>query len=187
MSEQNLKLEYVKFVVDFITTIRRASFYPPKHPTVTLAIKNVHQLLSNILEIKNTITMDISPDNKILIEGEPLDEKNAIIRENMQFLRKSNIENLTFISGISEQELTDFIKIMLMDAAKIKAAGDIIKLLSDYGIEHIKTNQFSYIKVKQGEELVIGKLGGSGEGNQRQFRLMPEMREKASLIQRRLR
>jgi len=153
-----LKAHYIRFLIDFITTIRRVSFYSPQHPTVVGAVKNLFTELTVILAQKESLTIDISPDNKILIDGEPIEEKNAIITENISHLKKTNIENLTFNIGLTEQELAGLIKIMLLDASKIKDQGGMQKLLTDNNIQHIKTNQYSYVKIKKDEEALVEKV-----------------------------
>jgi len=159
MDEKNLKNNYSKLILDFISTIRKATFYPPKHPAVTSSIKDLHWALSEMLKVKTTLTLDIAPDNKILIEGEEIDGKGAVIEKQMQYLKKSNIENLTFISGISEEELQELVKIMLLDTAQIKESGDIKKILLEHNIQHVQINQFSYIKIEKDKEALVEKIG----------------------------
>jgi len=161
MDDANLKNSYYRFVLDFISTVRKASFYPRRHPTVTSAIKNLYLELSEILKVKNTLTLDIGPDNKILIEGETLEGKSTLIEKHMSYLKKSNIENLTFVSGITEEELQELVKIMLLDVAKIKELGDIKKILLDNNIQHVQINQFSYIKIEKDKEALVEKIGVS--------------------------
>jgi len=161
MDEKNLKNNYSKLVLDFISTIRKATFYPSRHPVVTSSIKDLHWALSEILKVKTTLTLDITPDNKILIEGEAIDSKSTVIEKQMKYLKKSNIENLTFISGISEGELQELVKIMLLDAAQIEESGDIKKILLEHNIQHVQINQFSYIKIEKDKEALVEKIGVS--------------------------
>jgi two-component system phosphate regulon sensor histidine kinase PhoR len=158
MGENNLNSNYSKFILDFISTIRKASFYPAKHPAVYSAIKNLHSMLSQILNVKNTLTLDITQDDKILIGGQVLD---VFIRGGLSYFREANIENLTFNAGVTEQELGDLIKILLMDSNEINKAGDIKNLLSDNNIQHIQIGQFSYVKIKKDEEVLTQKLKAS--------------------------
>ena len=159
MAENNLKNNYYRFILDFIATIRKASFYPQKHPTVTSAIDNLYSELSEILKAKVNLTLDIAPDNKILVEGEVIDDRNSMIEKQMQYLMKSNIENLTFTAGITPEELQALIKIMLMNPAQIKESGEIKKLLEDNQIKHVQINQFSYIKIEKDKESLVEKIG----------------------------
>ena len=159
MAENNLKNNYYRFILDFIATIRKASFYPQKHPTVTSAIDNLYSELSEILKAKVNLTLDIAPDNKILVEGEIIDDRNSMIEKQMQYLMKSNIENLTFTAGITPEELQALIKIMLMNPAQIKESGEIKKLLEDNQIKHVQINQFSYIKIEKDKESLVEKIG----------------------------
>jgi PAS domain S-box-containing protein len=158
MAEDNLKNNYAKLVADFITTIRKATLYPPKHPTVTSSVQNLHAELVEILKVKGTLTLDVAPDNKILVEGEPLERINAVVMQGLPYLKKSNIENMTFLSGITEEEVHGLIKIMLLDSSKIKELGDLKKILLDNDIKHVQINQFSYIKIEKDKEALVEKI-----------------------------
>jgi len=158
MAADNLKNSYAKLVTDFISTIRKTTLYPPKHPTVTSSVQNLHAELAEILKVKGTLTLDVAPDNKILIEGEPLEHINSAIMQGLPYLKKSNIENMTFISGISEEELQGLIKILILDPGKIKELGDLKKILLDNDIKHVQINQFSYIKIERDKEALVEKI-----------------------------
>jgi len=158
MGNQNLKPALSKFVVDFITTLRRASFYPEHHPSVVAAVATLYDELTNLLKEKNVLSMDITPDNKIIIDGESLEDKGEVIKQNITHLKKCGLENLSFEVGVTKEELAGLIKIMLLDAVEIRRLGDLAKVFTERGLFHIKASQFSYIKVKKGEEgLLVGK------------------------------
>ncbi len=158
MEEKELNALCAKFLLDFISTIRKASFYPAKHPAVAEAMKNLHVLLSQILSIKNTLTLDITQDDKVLIDGKAQEEKRMSFRSGLSYFREAHIENLTFALGTSEQELAELIAVLLLGSDQIKQAEDIKRLLSDRHIQHIQISQYSYVKVKKDEEAFVEKV-----------------------------
>src|SRR4030042_543400 len=157
MPDNNLKSNYARLLFGFLATVRKASLYPAKHPVVVFALKNLSAELSGILKAKNPLTINISPDSKVLIEGESIEEAGAITKEIVPYFKKLSIENLTFHAGITEEELTGFIKIIISDPSQVKKSGDINKTLIENNIRHIQIDLFSYIKVKKDEETLLVK------------------------------
>lgn len=158
MEEKELNALYAKFLLDFISTIRKASFYPVKHPAVAEAVKNLHASLVQILSAKNTLTLDITQDDKVLIDGKVQEEKGMSYRSGLSYFKEAHIENLTFSLGTSEQELAELIAVLLLGSDQIKQAEDIKKILSDRHIQHIQISQFSYVKIKKDEEAFVEKV-----------------------------
>jgi len=158
MDEKELGRLYTKFLLDFIATIRKASFYPAKHPAVVEAIKNLHACLEQILKDKNNLTLDITQDDKILIDGKVQEERGAFSGSALSYFKEAHIENLTFNLGTSEQELAELIAVLLLGPDKIKQEGDIKKILTERHIQHIQISQFSYVKVKKDEEALVEKV-----------------------------
>ncbi|MFH1577549.1 MAG: ATP-binding protein, partial [Candidatus Omnitrophota bacterium] len=145
----------INFVSGLTTTIRKLGLYPSNHPTVVYSIKNLYLALQKLLRIKDTISISLSSDNQIFIEGYPVGQKGSKPIEGLGvYFRKLDIENLSFNSGISDKELDAFIRILLMDQDEIKKVADLNKLFSERNIEHIKIAQFSYIKIQKGKKVV---------------------------------
>jgi PAS domain S-box-containing protein len=121
------------------------------------SIKNVYGVISEILSYKETLSLSLSQDNKVLIDGEPLSDKNpALAKDVLPYLKKIDIENMTFQRGITEKEIEDFIQILLLDSAQVKKLGDINKIFSDKNILHVKADQYSYIKINKDKEALLG-------------------------------
>lgn len=148
---------YLKFINNLGTTIRKISLYPARHPAIITSIRSIYSALSEILAKKDTITLSLSPDEKLIVENEPINEKSLFIADFVSFLKRLNIENITFNPGIAEKEINDFVRIILLKPEQIQESGDINKVLQDKGIVHIKANQFSYIKIDKDEKTVVVK------------------------------
>jgi PAS domain S-box-containing protein len=146
-----------QFISNLVTAVRKISIYPAKHPIVVESIKNVSMVISEILSGKEGLSLSLSQDNKVLIDGEPLGDKNAgLAKDILPYLKKIDIENMTFQRGITEKEIEDFIQLLLLDAAQVKNLGDINKIFSDKNIQHIKADQYSYIKINKDKEALFG-------------------------------
>ncbi|MFH0826394.1 MAG: ATP-binding protein [Candidatus Omnitrophota bacterium] len=158
MEEKEIRPLYEKFLLDFISTIRKASFYPAKHPAVAEAVRSVHACLAEILEHKKTLTLDITPDGKTLIDGKAQEGKGAFLGSGLSYFKEAHIESLTFSLGTSEQELTELISVLLLGPDKIKQEGDFKRILTERHIQHIQISEFSYVKVKKDEEALVEKV-----------------------------
>jgi len=161
MPDKALENNYLKFASNLTATIRKLSLYPSKHPAVVYSIKNLYSKLQEILKIKDSINISISPDKHIIIEDRLVDEKESkyLIRDFEAYLKKLDIESLTFSSGITDKELEAFIRVLLMDPEEIKKIGDLNKAFLDKDIQHIKIAQFSYVKVQKDKDLIEVEKG----------------------------
>jgi PAS domain S-box-containing protein len=161
MIDNALRNNCLNFLTALVTAVRQISIYPAKHPIVANAIKSACTCLNLILIKKPALSMNLSPDNKILVEGEPLSDRGSAVADDfIPLFRKLDAEELTFNSGIADKEIDEFIKIVVSSAADIKKSGNINNLFLSRGIAHIKAKQFSYLKVEKGKEGIV--LEGAG-------------------------
>lgn len=158
--DNHLQNNYSKLVFNIISAIRKLSLYPAQHPAVISSIKDIYSALLEILKAKDTLTLSLSPENKLIIENEPFNEKDSLAQDLIMHLKKLNLESITFNQGVSEKEIDDFLRRILLNAGQLKAAGDMNKALLDKNIRNIKANQFSYIKIDKDSEPLVVKKGG---------------------------
>ncbi|MFH1339055.1 MAG: ATP-binding protein [Candidatus Omnitrophota bacterium] len=155
MPDNPLENNYSKFASSLASTIRKLSLYPAKHPAVVYSVKNLNSMLQEILNAKGAFSLNLSSDNQILVEGQPVGEKGSKLIDDLAAdFRKLDIESLTISPGIADKELEEFIRVLLMEPEEIKKTGDLNKIFQDKGIQHIQTSQFSYVKVKKGKVAV---------------------------------
>jgi PAS domain S-box-containing protein len=146
---------YLKFITNLVTTIRQISIYPPKHPIIVNSIKAVFLSLEVLLKDRSVLSLNLSPDNKILFNGEAFGDKSSwTIQEMITYFKKLDIEGIVFDSGVTKKEIDEFIRSVLCDSEAAKS-GNLNSLLLNKGIQHIKTKQFSYLKVEKGKEAFV--------------------------------
>jgi PAS domain S-box-containing protein len=156
MVESSQVPNFISFATNLVTCLRLISIYPPKHPIVVNSLKNVFASVNGILANKPEFNLVLSPDSKLLIDGETLSEKTSgVALDLLPFFKKIEIEDMTFKAGISEAEMEQFIRVLLLDKEVIRGAGDINKLFKEKGIEHVQAKQFSYLKVEKGKEAFV--------------------------------
>ncbi len=156
MADYSQALNYVKFVTNLVTCLRLISIYPPKHPLVVNSLKSVFDSVSLVLTDKPEFNLVLSPDNRLIVNGESLSDKSSgVVQDFLPYFKKIEIEDVTFLAGISETEIEQFVRILLLDKEAFKTAGDINKLFLEKGIQHIQAKQFSYLKVEKGKEAFV--------------------------------
>ena len=154
MADPALDLNRVKFITNLVTCLRLIAIYPPKHPLIVNSLKSVFTSCVQIIAEKKELNLSLSPDNKIVINGESLNDKSSgIVHDFTQYFKKLEIEDVTFTPGITEVEIEQFVRVLVSDKEIIKKAGDINKLLREKGITHIQAKQFAYLKVEKGKEV----------------------------------
>ncbi len=129
MADYSQALNYVKFVTNLVTCLRLISIYPPKHPLVVNSLKSVFDSVSLVLTDKPEFNLVLSPDNRLIVNGESLSDKSSgVVQDFLPYFKKIEIEDVTFLAGISETEIEQFVRILLLDKEAFKTAGDINKL-----------------------------------------------------------
>jgi PAS domain S-box-containing protein len=145
----------LKFVTSLVTCLRLISIYPAKHPLVVNSLKSVFTCANQSLVDKQEFNLILSPDNKLIIDGETLSDKSGVVQDFVPYFKKIDIEDVTFSTGITEEEIEQLIRTLLMDKEVLREAGDINKLFKEKGITHIQAKQFSYLKVEKGKEAFV--------------------------------
>ncbi len=171
MADYDQVLNRVKFITNLVTCLRLISIYPPKHPLIVNSLKNVFASITLILGNRQEFNLILSPDSRIIIDGETLSDKSSgIIQDFVPYFKRLDIEDVTFSSGITESEIEQFVKILISDKEVLKKAGDINKLFQEKSIIHIQAKQFAYLKVEKGKEVFVAE-GKPAEFEQLKARL----------------
>lgn len=147
--------DYLDFISSLLAAIFKASLYPAQHPILISAVKDAYSTLQQILSIKNTVSLNLFENNKILIDSQSIPvQSTESVKHLVSYLKALDIESLVFNSGVTEKELRDFVTVILLTPAQIKKYGGINKIFLDKGIQHIKTDLFSYKRIKKGQEML---------------------------------
>ena len=158
MADSAQNLNSLKFVTSLVTCLRLISIYPPKHPLIVNSLKNVFTSATLIISNKKEFNLNLSPDNKIVIDGEALSDKSSAITQDFSpYFKKLEIEEVTFSFGLTEAEIEQFVRVLILDKEAIRGSGDVNKLFREKGIAHIQAKQFSYLKVEKGKEVFVAE------------------------------
>lgn len=180
-------------VIELNISRRSVGLYPPDHPIAKESINRAFHYLSQLFELRVSITLGITKDT-LVVDEYILDKKNPVFVEFANVLHTKGIAALTYSSGLSKEELVEFhLLITMKDGPSGKALEDGAR---EKNISHIKISPldfsaFGFVDGKQRgaglgagvweeyvSRLIQGKLSADAEN--KVFALPPE--EMASVI-----
>ena len=121
---------------------KQVGMYPEGHSMISQGLDSVLDVLQEIFALKLQITISVGND-ALYVGGEILDKKK---HSNRQFARELNdlyITSITFLKGLTRDELLKFQHILVMKNSDILVLGNIEKVIADSRIAHIKVIQLS--------------------------------------------
>ena len=133
------------------STIKRLSIYPADHPAVKLVLKETSELFQEFFKTTNEIILG-KVENKLVLEGETLDA-NVISEKVWNTLEKQKIKSISFLKGLSQEELRSFLEFFLK-----KEEEDLSVYLQKNKISHLKLNRLHYEVVSDDEKVVKAEL-----------------------------
>jgi len=100
--------EFRKILTSWHTAIKNAGLYDQKHPAIMQASQNMAGLLAEIFKFKLEINIR-HIDGIFVVEEVLLIEESIILYDLLHLLEKSTIALITFLPGITGQDLKDFV------------------------------------------------------------------------------
>ena len=127
-------------VTDLVTALIKAKknlrMYPAHHPVYDKTIDDFSLKMSYLLEGDTVIIginqYDLIFNDEIIYHNREKDESLAL------FFFKDGIRELSFLNGITRHEIREFLEIISMDFEKEALDDDIVTLLWEKELEHVK-------------------------------------------------
>lgn len=98
-------------IIELNISCRNVAVYPKGHPLVESSLKRAYTYLVQILELRPEITFAVARDT-LIIDNEYLDKKNPVFSEFALHLHSLNITHITFLIGLTIEELYTFHKFL---------------------------------------------------------------------------
>jgi len=118
------------------------SIYPRNHPIVEKSLGQAYSFLLKLFELRNEITLAIAKDT-LIIDDHYLDKKNPVYKDFATCLSQKSIAYLTFMSGLTKEELYSLHHFLLADIQD-SSSEQIQDLINDYKFIHIKIGLVDY-------------------------------------------
>lgn len=138
-------------IIELNISRHNVSIYPKNHPVVEKSLNKVFEFMQKLFEMRQEITLAVAKDI-LIVDNRHLDKKNPVYKEFADSLSKKNIAFVTFMSGLTKDELYSFHRFISDNAGNVSHE-DIQKLLSDCNIAHLKIGSvdFSVFHLIEGE------------------------------------
>lgn len=128
----------VKQVIEtFIKTVKLFKMYPSNNPIYVNASETAYKKLREFLHHENTMSLHIS-QYKIMYKDEEVYQNQEKEDNIALFMFKDGVRELTFIRGILQDELDDFLRILTVDFEQEAPDDDIVTILWQKDFEHIR-------------------------------------------------
>jgi hypothetical protein len=118
------------------------SIYPRNHPIVEKSLGQAYSFLLKLFELRNEVTLAIAKDT-LIIDDNYLDKKNPVYKDFATCLSQKSIAYLTFMSGLTKEELYSLHQFLLADIQN-SSSDQIQNLINDYKFIHIKIGLVDY-------------------------------------------
>jgi len=132
--------EFIKFI-DIAT--KNVQIYSESHPRTVQAIDQAYQSLNDTLQNKEGVTISIV-EGDLLVEQERIEKGNTIVDRFCRDLIVRNIQSLTFVKGITREELLAILRLLNLKPQRIKDQGGFEKVIETEGIKNVQANKIRY-------------------------------------------
>ncbi len=138
------------FIIYFSNATRNKVIYPSGHPIIMRSLMRTFEILESLLAEKDEINMAVVGD-ELVFEGMALHEISATLYGFTRDLRQREIEKITFLKGLKNEEFLGLIDVLTMAQEKLKNSGGPIKVLASKGIKNITLGKIGAPKGAQPE------------------------------------
>ncbi|HOD51932.1 MAG TPA: HD domain-containing protein [Candidatus Hydrogenedentes bacterium] len=103
---------------------RRARIYPPEHPYVRESQELLAGALDELILVRDSVTLSIS-EGDVFIEGRHIPDDDGMMEHMISDLARRDLVSITFLPGISGDELMAFIVLSVAKPPDLEALGGI--------------------------------------------------------------
>lgn len=129
-------------IIELNISRRNVSIYPRDHPSVEKSLNRAFDFLQKLFELRPEITLAVAKDI-LIIDDYYLDKKNPVYREFALHLSNMNIAYVTFITGLTKDELYEFHRFISEKVIDLPTE-TVQEMFRELNLMHIKTGFIDY-------------------------------------------
>lgn len=129
-------------IIELTISRRHVAIYPQDHSAVKRSLNRAYESVQKLLDIRPEITLAIAKDT-LMIDNSCLDQKNPVYRKFALLLSDLSIAYITFIAGLTVEELYELNKWLSEKPADLSPES-IQNQLKSYKLIHIKVGFIDY-------------------------------------------
>lgn len=129
-------------IIELNISRHNVSIYPRSHPIVQRSLDRAFECMQKLLDLRDQVTLAVAKD--ILIVDEfSLDKDHPVFRDFASSLNKMYLASITFISGLTRDELYSFHSFLLSDV-RYESPADMQARLQACQLSHIRAEFIDY-------------------------------------------
>jgi len=140
-----------RFLRQISVATKNFRMFGESHPFLKNSVNNASELLRSILLMKENATFTFM-ETSCLIEDVPLKNLDIKTYSILTTSKECGITSLTFISGITDDELLKLLKVISDGPVAIRKAGGLSNFIQSSNISHIKADEIFFKKVSKKDE-----------------------------------
>jgi HEAT repeats/PBS lyase HEAT-like repeat len=129
-------------IIELNISRRNVSVYPQNHPSVERSLSRAFELMQKLFELRPEITLAVAKDT-LIIDDYYLEKKNPVYREFALQLSNMNIAYITFITGLTKEELYEFHRFISAKFSDLSSE-PLQEKFRELNLIHIKTGFIDY-------------------------------------------
>ncbi len=126
--------------------VKAIAFYPEHHPLRAEIIGKAYQALASVVE-EGVLSLIVQRNGLSFADREMAVESNPMINALAKELFAREVQQLTFLPGLSPGEFTAFLSLLAMEPQKVIGAGGMAALLKGQGIQAVVANEIDITAV----------------------------------------
>ncbi len=127
MQQHEFQQDMVQLISNLNAAINNINMYSAEHPQAKRYLDTAYLNLSDLLRVKNKITL-LAIDGNLIVDNNSLKANGPHLTQFISILRKSAIERLTFVSGLPKPNFMELIQFLSADESKPIRSNEFIKL-----------------------------------------------------------
>ncbi len=157
MAQDQIREKVEKLVRGIAGAAQVRSMYSEDHDLTKKAVNKLYYILEDILFIKNEITVGII-GSEFAFEKEPFYDASRQIQGFIQHLKAIKADKISFLKGVTREELTNFMSILAMNAETLKKTGGLERFFELSEIKNIALGKIGYKKeeIEEVSEDLVG-------------------------------
>jgi len=140
-----------RFLRQISISAKNFKMFSADHPFLRSNIKNAHELIKGILVAKESATFTFL-EGSCLLEDIPIKGLDSKTYPILGVAKECSITSLTFVRGLSEDDLHALLKIIAGGPNAIKNENGLTAYLQKKNIDHIKADEIFFKRVSKKDE-----------------------------------
>jgi len=143
MEKKPVRDNVEKLIKELASTQQLRSMYSRDHDLTKKAVKNLYYILDDLLFTEHEITIGIVGD-ELAYQKEPFYETSRRVHGFIRHLKNIGAVKISFMKGLNEKELEEFIEILALNEETLDATGGISDRLKASGIKNVTFGKIGF-------------------------------------------